>query len=83
MAVPGTLDHLADLDADRRLSPRNVAAGSAGAAQAAGVHEGAAALHIPALPAVTLSDMEGQGERAHCRRSARQLGAGSLPLWRA
>jgi hypothetical protein len=60
------------------LSPRNVAAGSAGAAQAAGVHEGAAARHAPALPAVTLSDMEVQGERAHCRRSCAVGKAGGL-----
>jgi hypothetical protein len=67
-------DHLADLDAGRRLSPRNVAAGLAGAAQAAGVHEGATARHVPALPAVTLSDTCDQGERAHCRRYGRSPG---------
>ena len=35
------------------------------------VQEGAAARHVAALSAVTLSDMDGQGERAHCRRSVR------------
>jgi len=57
-------DHPAGLDADRRPGPRNVVAGSAGAVQAAGVQAGAAARDVPALPDVTLSDMEGR-ENAH------------------
>src|SRR6266702_464134 len=52
-------DHPADLDADRRPGPRNVAAGLAGAVQAAGPQEGATARHVPALSAVTLSHAEG------------------------
>lgn len=64
-------DHPADLDADRRPGPRNVAAGLAGAVQAGGPQEGATARHVPALPAVTLSHAERHGERTRTRRSAR------------
>jgi hypothetical protein len=62
---------IADLDADRRPGPRNVAAGLAGAVQAGGPQEGATARHVPALSAVTLVHAEGHGEPAHCRRYAR------------
>jgi len=40
-------DHPADLDADRRPGPRNVAAGLAGAVQAGGPQEGATARQVP------------------------------------
>ena len=42
-------DHPADLDADRRPGPRNVAAELAGVVQAGGPQEGATARHVPAL----------------------------------
>ena len=59
-------DHLAG------TVPRNVAVEQSSAVSVAGAQEGAAArrVRIP-VPAVTLSDMRGQGERSPSRRSGR------------